>query len=237
MSLAPANPYRELERRLGYRFRDRELLVSALTHSSARAEGLRPSDNERLEFLGDRVLGLAVAQMLLEAFPGAKEGDLARRFNALVRKQTCAEVAREIGLGQFLVLSAGEADSGGREKDTILGDACEAVLGAIFLDGGFLKARTVILRYWKPDRQSERQAQRDPKTMLQEWAQGRGHPLPRYTELQREGPHHAPRFTAEVRIPQVASASGTGPSKRAAEQDAARRLLASQGIMVDSDES
>lgn len=227
----PASKDNGLEASLGYKFRDPTLLAQALTHSSARSEmGVR-HDNERLEFLGDRVLGLVVAELLTETMPEAREGDMAKRFNVLVRRETCAEVAREIGLGPLLVLSGGEAVSGGRAKDSILADACEAVLGAIFLDGGFVKARRIVRRLWESKLvKHDPEVQTDAKTALQEWAQGLGHSLPQYVELQRSGPAHAPVFTSEVRVTGLASAKGIGPSKRAAEQAAAQALLEQQGI-------
>lgn len=215
---------------MGHDFARPELLEHALTHSSARGRGRKKFDYERLEFLGDRVLGLVIAELLIEHFPEAREGDLATRFNRLVRKETCAEVAENIKLGDFLVMSASEADSGGRGKQTILGDACEAVLGAVFLDGGFDAARKIIRALWAGFSDDESVPLRDAKSALQEWAQGRGLALPEYIEIDRQGPDHSPRFTTRVEVNGVAPARGQGESKRAAEQSAAAALLHREGI-------
>ncbi len=215
---------------MGHVFTRPELLQRALTHSSARRRGLKNYDYERLEFLGDRVLGLVIAEFLTELFPDALEGDLARRFNRLVRKETCAEVAEKIQLGDFVIMSASEADSGGRGKQTILGDACEAILGAIFLDGGFDTARYIIRTLWAGFIDDESIPLRDAKSELQEWAQGRGLALPEYIEMDREGPDHAPRFTTRVEVKGVDPAQGEGDSKRAAEQSAATVMLHREGI-------
>ena len=221
---------KDLCARLGHDFSDPALLKLALTHASARA-GTRPQeDNERLEFLGDRVLGLAIAELLANSFPKAHEGELARWFNHLVRAETCAEIAQEWELGTFILMSGGEAGSGGRGKKTILANACEAVLGAIFLDGGYDGARDVVHRFWRPQLDMLELAAPDAKSLLQEWAQGRRLPLPRYLEVAREGPDHAPRFTAEVQIDGVAPERGTGANKRAAEQAAALAMLVREGV-------
>ena len=227
-----------LEKALGHRFSNAGLLEIALTHSSMRAGGDRVvgegGDNERLEFLGDRVLGLAIADMLTTAFPHAAEGELARRYNRLVRREACAEVATQLDLGRYLVLSEGEADSGGRAKITILADACEALLGAIFLDRGFDQARKVVLRLWQPRLDNEERDRPDPKSALQEWAQGLGFAIPTYTVTDRKGPDHAPHFTAEVRISGRKPASGEGTSKRLAEQAAAMSFLVREKVWQES---
>jgi ribonuclease III len=221
---------KDLSARIGHDFADPALLKLALTHASARA-GARPNDdNERLEFLGDRVLGLAIAELLANSFPKAREGELARWFNHLVRAETCAEIAQEWELGTFILMSGGEAGSGGRGKKTILANACEAVLGAIFADGDYDAARAVIHRFWKAQLDTLELAAPDAKSLLQEWAQGRRLPLPRYLEIAREGPDHAPRFTAEVQIDGVAPERGTGANKRAAEQAAALAMLLREGV-------
>lgn len=220
----------DLETTLGYVFGDRKLLDRALTHASVRNGKTPRHDNERLEFVGDRVLGLAVAEHLSASFPAAEEGELARGLNRLVRGETCARVARNIDLGRYLVLSESEAAGGGRDKDTILADAIEAVLGAVFLEAGFAEARAMVLRLWETESGLVRMGGADPKSALQEWAQGRGLALPEYAELAREGPDHAPRFTAEVRISGTEPARGEGSSKRAAEQAAASALLAREGV-------
>lgn len=219
--------YRALETALGYKFKSAGLLERALTHSSVRGTDAKRADNERLEFIGDRVLGLAIAEMLHLGHPEANEGDTARRYNVLVRGEACARIARKLGLGAHLILSASETENGGRDKDNILADAIEAVLGAVFLDGGFLKARDVIRRIWEETGPAQTApVTADPKSALQEWAQGRGLALPHYVGLDRSGPDHAPQFTTEVRVSGLAPAQGSGPSKRAAEQAAASAMLA-----------
>ena len=215
---------------LGYDFKRPKLLQTALNHSSARVANPGIEDNERLEFLGDRVLGLAVAELLAERYPGADTGEMALRFNHLVRKETCAEVARSFQLGRFVNMSEGEADSGGRHKTTILGDTCEALLGAVCLDGGYEPARAMVRRFWMPHLGATESVLTDPKSALQEWAQGRGLALPRYREVARKGPDHAPRFTSSVEIEGLEPQCGDGTSKRAAEQAAASAMLLREGV-------
>ncbi len=210
--------------RLGHRFRDPDLLIRALTHASI-SSPQRP-DNQRLEFLGDRVLGLVIAEALLAADKGAREGQLAPRYNALVRKETCAAIARDIGLGDVLKLGRSEMKSGGRRKDALLGDAMEAVIAAVYADGGFEAARDMVLRLWQARIDKVDSDARDAKTSLQEWAQARGLPPPDYVETDRTGPDHAPVFTIEARLQSGETASATAPSKRAAEQAAAKALMA-----------
>jgi ribonuclease III len=222
--------FKELETKLGYRFKNVALLERALTHASVRGGKLERSDNERLEFIGDRVLGLAIAEVLNEQYPDATEGELARRYNRLVRGEACAKVSRAIGLGEHLILSESEADSGGREKMTILADAAEAVLGAVFLDGGFDKARAAVRKLWKAQSEPVPEVAVDAKSALQEWAQGQGLALPKYTVVARKGPDHAPHFTAEVFISGKSPAQGEGASKRIAEQEAATALLQREGV-------
>ncbi len=209
--------------RLGHRFTKPELLLQALTHASISSE-TRP-DNQRLEFLGDRVLGLVIAEALLEADRNAPEGRLAPRFNALVRKETCADVARQIELGAVLKLGRSEMKSGGRRKDALLGDAMEAVIAAVYEDAGFEAARSIILRLWGTRIDAVEADARDAKTSLQEWAQARGQTPPAYTETGRTGPDHAPVFTVEARLESGEHAMAKAPSKRAAEQAAAKALL------------
>ena len=221
---------KDLAARIGHDFSDPELLKLALTHSSARIGARSDEDNERLEFLGDRVLGLAVAELLTNAFPKAREGELARWFNELVRAETCAEIAQIWDLGDFIVMSGGEAGSGGRGKKTILANTCEAVLGAVFADGGYEAAKRVVRAFWEPQLGTIDASAPDAKSVLQEWAQGRRLPLPRYLEVAREGPDHAPRFTAEVQIEGVAPERGQGANKREAEQAAALALLLREGV-------
>lgn len=226
-----ARKFKDFEKALGHRFRRQQLLEVALTHASMRGGKAQQADNERLEFVGDRVLGLVIAEALSERFPAASEGELARRYNRLVRGEACAKVARTLGIGAYLILSDSEAGSGGRTKSTILADAMEAILGAVFLDSGFDAARGVVRRLWAGlDDQAAVGASPDAKSALQEWAQGRGLALPEYIEISRKGPDHAPRFTSEVRITGCEPARGEGASKRAAEQAAARTLLKREGV-------
>lgn len=224
---------RHLELALGHTFIDRNLLEQALTHASVRGAGRQRPDNERLEFIGDRVLALAIANELYTRHPNAREGELARAFNRLVRGETCAAVARSIDLGPCLILSESEADSGGRDKHTILADAMEAVLAAIYLEAGFDRARNIILELWSARLDgvpAGAGAAADAKSALQEWAQGQGLPLPCYTEESRTGPDHAPRFITRVTIDGRLMAEGEGTSKRQAEQAAATAMLKAQGV-------
>ncbi len=214
---------RAFETRLGHVFARPELLVRAVTHGSMTTANR--DDNQRLEFLGDRVLGLVIAEALLEHDKGAAEGQLAPRYNALVRKETCAEVARQIDLGAVLKLGRSEMMSGGRRKQALLGDAMEAVIAAVYRDAGFDAAQEVILRLWG-DRVTKVEADaRDAKTALQEWAQAQGLAPPRYEEVSRTGPDHAPSFTIEARLENGAAERASAGAKRQAEQSAARALL------------
>ena len=209
--------------RLGHDFAQPELLIRALTHASAGTAAR--AHNQRLEFLGDRVLGLVMAEALFTADRQASEGQLAPRFNALVRKETCADIAREIDLGAVLRLGRSEMISGGRRKEALLGDAMEAVLAAVYLDGGLEAARGVILHHWKDRIAGVDADARDAKTSLQEWAQARGEPPPTYVETDRQGPSHAPIFTIEVRLADGRALASSAGSKRAAEMAAARAML------------
>lgn len=210
--------------RVGHRFSTPELLVRAVTHASI--SGPTRPDNQRLEFLGDRVLGLVMAETLLSADEGAAEGQLAPRFNALVRKETCADVARAVGLGEVLKLGRSEMMSGGRRKEALLGDAMEAVIAAVYLDAGFEAARALVLRLWGGRIGAVEADARDAKTALQEWAQARGQTPPSYTALGREGPDHQPVFTVEARLASGETELARAGTKRAAEQSAAKALLA-----------
>jgi ribonuclease-3 len=213
-----------LEATLGHRFRDPDLLARALTHASAAGAEVGTS-NERLEFLGDRVLGLAVARLVYARFPSEAEGALARRHAALVRRETLAQVAEAIGLGDLVRMSRGEEEAGGRRNPGLLADVCEAVLAALFLDGGLEVAEAFVNRMWQPLMYEDAKPPEDAKTALQEWAQGRGLPLPRYREISRVGPSHAPLFSVRVEVEGLAPVAATGRSKRAAEKAAARELL------------
>ena len=215
---------KDFEQRIGHEFADPALLTEAVTHASMSSP--TRGDNQRLEFLGDRVLGLAMAQALLEADTDAAEGKLAPRFNALVRKETCADVAREIDVGAVLRLGRSEMLSGGRRKEALLGDAMEAVIAAVYLDAGFDVAQAMVIRLWGKRIKDVDADARDAKTAMQEWAQAQGLQPPRYVEVHREGPDHAPVFTIAAKLTNGARASATAASKRAAEQAAATGLLA-----------
>ena len=217
-----------LQARLGHRFHDTALLSRALSHSSA-----GENSNERLEFLGDRVLGLVVAERLFAEFPALAEGGMAVRLNALVRREACTKAADAAGLGEYLLMAWSESSSGGRQKSAILAGACEAVIAAIYLDGGLEAARNFILRYWDEAFATLGVELRDAKTALQEWAQSgalKTKAQPAYAITERKGPDHAPVFTVEVTLAGVEPQKGEGPTKRDAEQDAARRMLITLGL-------
>ncbi len=233
----------ELAAALGHSFAAPDLLVDALTHPSlaglGRTQGaggdarIPGAAYERLEFLGDRVLGLVVAEWLLERFPEEREGSLARRHAALVRREALAAVADAIDLGRHLRLSPGEQGSGGRANRTILGDACEALIGALFLDGGLGVARSFVRRAWAAQIEASTLPPQDCKTALQEWVQGQGKPLPVYEIVRRSGPAHEPEFEVAVRVDGHAPVHGTGRSRRLAETIAARTLLRQLGHNVE----
>ncbi|AGT07356.1 ribonuclease III [Paracoccus aminophilus] len=215
---------RAFSAKLGHDFKRPDLLIRALTHGSV-GSPTRP-DNQRLEFLGDRVLGLTMAEALVLADRKATEGQLAPRYNALVRGETCAAVAREIGLGDVLKLGRSEMVSGGRRKEALLADAMEAVLAAIYLDAGFETAKAVILRLWESRLETVDDDARDPKTALQEWAQAQGMKPPQYLQTGRSGPDHAPEFEITVKLDDGRSAIAQGAgTKRSIEQAAASVLL------------
>ena len=216
-----------LETRLGYVFKDSELVARALTHVSAPSTSGtgRGQSYQRLEFLGDRVLGLVVAAMLYEAFPTAPEGELSMRLAKLVRRETCAAVAEEWDVGPHLVMGLGEARAGGRKKAAILSDICESLIGAVFLDSGFDAARDLISRSWRARMNADIEPEQDAKTAVQEWAQGRALPAPRYVEVSRSGPAHLPLFVMQVELEGFSPERGEATSKRAAEQAAAQAFL------------
>ncbi|MBI3276074.1 MAG: ribonuclease III [Methylocystis sp.] len=228
MARAGQDSLAELEASIGHRFAEKRFLEHALTHVSASAA--RPDSYERLEFLGDRVLGLAVAHMLYDAFANEREGELSRRLADLVRKETCAEVAESWGVGPFIRLGEGEAQTGGRRKRAILGDICEAIIGAVFLDGGWPAAVAVVRAAFAARMQAPGRKLRDAKTSLQEWAQARRLATPRYRVASRSGPDHAPFFEVAVEVDGFALARGSWASKRAAEQAAAQAFLDREGI-------
>jgi ribonuclease-3 len=208
---------------LGHRFAAPELLERALSHSSASGDRAAPMSYERLEFLGDRVLSLVVAEMLFRRFEHEREGLLARRLAAMVDRDSLVAVARAIGLGRFIKMSVGEAQAGTGDQPTVLADACEAVIGALYLDGGLPAAARFIEDQWAP--QITPTPPRDPKTALQEWAQAQRRKLPHYRVVAVSGPPHNPLFTVEARVEPLPPVTAQGGSKRAAEQAAAHQLL------------
>lgn len=216
-----------LETILGHRFADAKLLLEAVTHASAHTAARAKAPNyQRLEFLGDRVLALVVAEMLIETFPNEAEGALSRRMTQLVRAETCADVAREVGLSGFLVLGDSEEAAGGRLRATILADVCEAVIGALHRDAGIGASAAFVRRWWAPRLVEPATDLRDAKTRLQEHVQGRGLPTPTYTTVERRGLDHAPEFVMRVDVGAIGSAEGVGTNKRQAEQAAAEAMLA-----------
>ena len=223
----------ELLKRLDYRFERMELLEEALTHVSAPKAG--GQSYQRLEFLGDRVLGLAIAEMLYKTFPRAPEGELSRRLAELVRRESCAEIAQSWDVGPHVKLGAGEALSGERKNQTILADVGEAIIGAVFLDGGYDAARALVERSFGDLLAAPRRPLRDPKSALQEWAQGQGLPTPTYTVVEQTGPDHAPKFRVMVKVKGKDSGFGLGASKRIAEQAAARSLLLREGVWKEEE--
>ena len=221
----------DLEDRVGYRFKDAAMLESALTHISAlKGARNRAASYQRLEFLGDHVLGLVISDMLYRAFPKADEGELSRRLADLVRKETCAEIGRAIDLGAAIRVGSSEANAGARSRPAILADVCEALIGAVYVDGGYKAAEALVERLWEVRLRATAPPLRDPKTVLQEWAQARGLPTPNYREVARSGPDHSPEFRVAVQLPGFALAEGLGRSKRVAEQAAAAAMLAREGV-------
>jgi ribonuclease-3 len=227
----------ETETRIGHKFADKGLLVTAMTHVSAlKPSRKRGESYQRLEFLGDHVLGLIVSDMLYRSFPNADEGELSKRLADLVRKESCADVAKALGLADDVKLGAVGAGAGARLRKSVLGDICEAVIGAIFLDGGYAAAKEFVERNWTERMKKPRQPLRDPKTVLQEWAQGKGLPTPVYREVERTGPHHDPQFRVAVDLPGLAPAEGVGGSKRAAEKVAASVMIEREGVAGGSND-
>jgi ribonuclease III len=220
-----------IEARIGHKFANAGLLTTAITHVSAlKPQRKRGESYQRLEFLGDHVLGLIVSDMLYRSFPEADEGELSKRLADLVRKESCAEVAKALGLADDIKLGAVGAGASARLRKSVLGDICEAVIGAVYLDGGYGAAASFVERNWTERMNKPRQPLRDPKTVLQEWAQGKGLPTPVYREVERTGPHHDPQFRVAVELPGLASAEGVGGSKRAAEKVAASVMIEREGV-------
>jgi ribonuclease-3 len=226
--MSPREPLSALEERIGYVFVDKSLIETALTHVSA-GQGL--SNYQRLEFLGDRVLGLAVAEVLSSAYPGAREGEMSKRLAELVRRETCVDVALEWRVGPHLRLGPGERQTGGESKAAILGDVAESIIGAAFLDGGWDAARALVRRFWEPRLTRQPRRLVDPKTELQEWAQARGLPPPTYVEQERVGPDHAPSFVIRVELDGFPSCEGPPEaSKKIAAKAAALAFLQREGV-------
>ncbi len=221
--------HESLEARIGYTFRSRALLERALTHASYGDGRRQVRNNERLEFLGDRVLGLLVADRLFRVYETVDEGGLAPRLNALVRKEACAQVARSIDLGAALRVSKSEDRNGGRDKTSILGDACEALLAAVYLDGGIDAAQAFFEKFWAEQLDALRAPPRDAKTVLQEWAARTGRGAPNYQVVRRSGPDHRPTFTVAVEVAPLDTVEGVGASKQEAENAAAKLLLTREG--------
>jgi ribonuclease-3 len=222
-----------LQQEIGYRFSDPDLLRLALTHASAtevtgRHAGL--STYQRLEFLGDRVLGLVVADMLVEQYDSASEGELSRRLARLVSGETCADVGREMGLERYMIVDGNVLKGGGKAAHSLHADICESIIGAIYRDGGLEGARGFIERQWRDRVRSMTGPLRDAKTELQEWAHRRELPTPRYVEISRSGPDHAPTFEVEAVIEGIEGARAAGRSKRDAEHRAAEAILRREGV-------
>ncbi len=217
----------EISGQIGYRFSDEKLLVRALTHPSTQKH---KGDYQRLEFLGDRVLGLVIAEHLFRTMPHKGEGELTAFLSSLVRFESCAIAGDSIGLSDLVIVGAGERAKGVNLNRTILGDVMEALIAAIYLDGGMEQAQGFILRTWKDLLQHPEKAPKDAKTFLQEWALGRSLPIPAYSIIKREGPEHEPVFVVSVEVKGHAPAEGTARSKRAAEQEAADLFLKREGI-------
>ncbi len=219
---------KQLEQRIGYTFENRALLREAVTHGSVLdGASKKRRDYDRLEFLGDRVLGLIVAERLFETHEREQEGELAPRLNALVNKRACARAARAADLGAAIVLSASEEASGGRGKDAILADVCEAVIAALYLDGGIEPARDFVTRFWG-DAFDAKNAPRDAKTELQEWVAAKRRGLS-YVVVEQSGPEHEPHFVIEARVDGFAPTRGEGGSKRDAQRAAATAFLKERG--------
>ena len=220
---------KSLFEKLGYTFRQLPLLREALTHAS-HSTSAKDKTYERLEFLGDRVLGLCIADALYQQNPDAQEGELAPRHTFLVRAETCAKVATDLDLGSHFILGLSELQSGGRSKSALLADVCEAIIGAIYIDGGYDEAKAFVARAWKPYLEHTPEQLRDAKTLLQEWAQSRTYGLPLYTLVKRDGPDHAPEFVMKVEVDTLKPEKGKGATKRHAEQEAAEKLMKREGV-------
>jgi ribonuclease-3 len=216
-----ADPLENLQSKLGYHFKNPKWATKALTHSSTG----NAKNYERLEFVGDRVLGLVMAEVLFTTFPDESEGGLAKRHSALVQGRTLADIAQEINLGEDVILSAAEREAGGAENENILADVMEALFAALYLDGGLEAVKEIIIKLWGDRVQTLKKAPQDPKTALQEWVQARGLPLPEYDVVNRQGPDHQPVFTVQVDVVGYAPVHAEGSSRRQAEKAAAKAML------------
>lgn len=226
MNARPAR-VEDLERRIGHAFTDRALLERALTHASVGDRRPHLNHNERLEFFGDRVLNLIIAEALLARMPEAREGELSAAFHKLVNLETCAAVARAVGLPDAMLLGGGTGKTGIRHSDRVLGDAAEALIAAIYFDGGLEAARQFVLTHWaEPFAALDRPEARNPKVVLQEWAFGRHLPAPRYTVVEQSGPSHRPRFRIELFVQGFEPVTGEGGSIREAEKVCAEQMIA-----------
>lgn len=217
-----ALPVEKLEKEIGHKFKNKTLIKGALTHSSTGDK----SNYERLEFLGDRVLGLVIAERLFEKFPEESEGDLAKRLAALVQGNLLAEVAADINLGAYVVFSQAEREAGGAENENILADVFEALIGALYIDADFKKCQELIDRLWEDHVFEMKAPPQHPKTALQEWAQGQGLPLPSYDIVRQSGPDHAPVFEIKLMVKGYPPAIGQGRSRQEAEKEAALAFFA-----------
>ena len=214
---------KEISKLLDYQFKNNRLLEEALTHASARKSS--KVNNERLEFLGDRVLGLVIAEELLRKNPNSTEGEIATYYNSLVKKETCSFIAKEIGLENLLTLGKSVKRTNDRQKDKILGNAIEALIGAIFLDAGFETSKQIVLKVWRNQIDIVRDIEAHAKTALQELLQSKGQEPPTYKQISRTGPDHDPDFCVEVVLGSGLNAIGSGSTKRMAEKKAAEQIM------------
>jgi ribonuclease-3 len=221
----PRSSFEKLEKQLGHKFKDKDILSQALTHSSTGED----KDYERLEFLGDRVLGLVIARFLYDKFPDEAEGDLAKRLAALVQGELLADIATEMELGNYIVFSSAEAQAGGARNENILSDVFEALVGALYIDSGFEKCRALIESLWADKFDKMKTPPQHPKTLLQEWAQGKGLPLPVYKILEQHGPDHAPLFDVQLSVKGYEPLIAQGRSRQEAEKEAAAEFFARLG--------
>ncbi len=220
MTMQP-KPIKELQDKIGYKFKDPDLLRTALTHSSATGK----ESYERLEFLGDRVLGLVIATLLYKRFPNEQEGDMAKRLSSLVQGKTLAELSEHLSLGDYIVFSSAEAAAGGAKNEHILADVFEALIGALYIDGGYEYCASLIETHWKDVLHTMRRPPRHPKTIVQEWAQGKGLPLPDYKIVSQSGPDHAPVFKVCLKVNGYSPVTVEGRSRAAAEKKAAMEFI------------